>query len=105
MIPASVSPALTSLLAGVNAAYPLATASIFTLSSLQQQANSIIVAVDAALLADDSNIVPPVLTSSGALTYAVAINALVAVAQEETALAELSALVGRAAINISNAGV
>jgi hypothetical protein len=105
MIPASVSPGLTSLLAGINAAYPLATASIFTLSSLQQQANEIIVAVDAALLADDTNVVAPVFMTSGALTYAAAITALVSVAQEETALAELSALAGRAAINISNAGV
>jgi hypothetical protein len=103
MIPASVSPALTSLLVGVNAAYPLATASIFTLSTLQQQANRIIVAIDAALLADDSNVVPPVF--SGALTYASAITALVSVAQEELALAELSALAGRASINVSNAGV
>jgi hypothetical protein len=105
MVPASVSPALTSLLAGVNAAYPLASASIFTLSSLQQQANSVIVAVDAALLADDTNVVAPIFMVSGALTYAAAINALVDVAQEETVLAELSALAGRAAINISNAGV
>ena len=103
MISASISPALTSLLAGVNAAYPLATASVVTLSVLQQQANSIIVAVDGALAADDSEIVPPVF--SGALTFAADITELVAVAQEETMLAEIAALAGRAAINIANAGV
>lgn len=103
MIPTSISPALTTLLAGVNAAYPLANASIFTLSSLQQQANNVIVTIDGALLSDDSFVVAPVF--SGAHTYAAAIMSLVSVAQEETALTELSALAGRAAINISNAGV
>lgn len=103
MIPASVAPTLTSLLAGVNAAYPLATASIFTLSALQQQANTAIVAIDAALLADDSAVVAPVFT--GALSFAAAITSLVSVAQEETDLAELAGLAGRAAVNIANAGV
>lgn len=105
MIPASVSPALKSLLAGVNAAYPLATASIFTLSSLQQQANAIVVAVDGALLADDAEIVAPVFMPSGAMHFAAEILELVSFAKEETKLAEMAALVGRAAINISNAGV
>jgi hypothetical protein len=103
MTPLSVSPALTSLLAGVNAAYPLATASIFTLSALQQQANGLIVTIDAALLADDSEAAPPVF--SDPLSFAAAITELVSVAQEETRLAELAALTGRAAINIANAGV
>ena len=103
MIPASVAPALTSLLANVNAAYPLATASIFTLAVLQQQANSIIVALDAALLADDTEMIPP--TYQDPLSFAAEIIELVDVAQEETALAEMAGLAGRAMINISNAGV
>jgi hypothetical protein len=105
MIPSSVKSSLTSLLAAVNAAYPLATASVATLASLQQQADGIIISIDAALLADDSAVEPPILTVSGAATFAAEIMELVSVAQEETALAELAGLAGRAAVNIANAGV
>src|ERR1017187_6402264 len=103
MIPASVAKSLTSLLTAVNSAYPLSTATISTLASLQQQASGLISVIDSALLADDNSINPPVFVDP--LSFAASLTALVAVAQEETALAELSALAGRAAINLANAGV
>src|SRR5450631_2803805 len=103
MIPTSVKTSLNSLLTAVNAAYPLSTATVSTLSSLQQQASGLISTIDSALLSDDNSINPPVFVDP--LSFAAALTTLVAVAQEETALAELSALAGRAAINLANAGV
>lgn len=101
-IPASVPTALASLLTGVQAAYPLSQAPIQTLGALQGQANTIVVVLDGALLADDAGMVAP--TFADPLTFANAVTALVATAQEETMLAELRALAGRTAINLANAG-
>src|ERR1019366_7061358 len=98
MIPASVLGSLSSLLTAVNAAYPLSTATISTLASMQQQASGLISTIDSMLFADDNSMNPPVFVDP--LSFAASLTALVVVAQEETALAELSALAGRVAINL-----
>ena len=103
MIPASVSGSLNYLLAAVNSAYPVSTATVSALASMQQQASGLISTIDSALLADDNSINPPVFVDP--LSFAASLTTLVSLAQEETALAELSALAGRAAINLANAGV
>jgi hypothetical protein len=103
MIPATVSTGISSLLAGVTAAFPLSQANISTLGALQQQAHGLIVTIDAALLADDANMVAPPLKDPQ--TYATQLVALTTLAQEEAKLSELRALVGRSAVNLVNAGV
>lgn len=103
MIPSSVAIQVSTLQAGVIAAYPLSQAPLATLASLQAQANALVVALDSAIAADEPLVVAPSFTDP--LTTAAALVAVTNLAIEDMTLVQLRALAGRVAVNLANAGV
>lgn len=112
MIPAAIATSVANLDAGIKAAFPLTSATSQALGQLQAQANALVLAVSAALAADDALISPAALDSAIATDLAIGnladiakqLKTIAGTVLEDYTLANLQGLAQRIQTNLLNVG-